>query len=362
MLRQYDIGFDPGNSETAAVVSDPDGNQSALAFPSYISRGDTESLVRFRAMVGGGQATHPREVLQADEHVLTYPAGGGSEYYVGELAMSQGKGASSARGDINRYWSFLALALLLTIAGLLIPDREFAVRVVTGLPIETFSEPNRRKVRSCLEGDHHYLLDGEQRRAIVYVEKVIMEGAGAMIACGDSRPVRQAVIDVGGRTTDLYTTQGQTPLIPLCRGTALGVELAGDLLNATVQTQCDRLLTPLEVRSVLRASVGSGQFPPIYAHGQEVNSIDLHRWTEEALRSVGRDIAVYAGQTWANDELGGVATDMARVVLVGGGAYYTHPEIVRLIPYVTIAQQPELANALGYAALARHLRQRREER
>jgi hypothetical protein len=88
----------------------------------------------------------------------------------------------------------------------------------------------------------------------------------------------------------------------------------------------------------------------------------LRRWTEEALRSVGRDIAIFAGQTWANDELGGVATDMARVVLVGGGAYYTHPEIVRLIPHVTIAQQPELANALGYAALARHLRQRREER
>src|SRR6266568_1791141 len=90
------------------------------------------------------------------------------------------------------------------------------------------------------------------------------------------------------------------------------------------------------------------------------NVLDLRRWTEEAMRNVGRDIATFASQTWANDELGGVATDMARVLLVGGGAYYFYREIARLIPHVIVPQQPELANALGYAALARHLRLRRE--
>jgi hypothetical protein len=53
---------------------------------------------------------------------------------------------------------------------------------------------------------------------------------------------------------------------------------------------------------------------------------------------------------------------MARVLLVGGGAYYFYREIAPLIPHVTVPQQPELANALGYAALARHLRVRRESR
>src|SRR6266567_2660141 len=145
-----------------------------------------------------------------------------------------------------------------------------------------------------------------------------------------------------------------------CRGAALGVELTAEVVSRAFQAQHGRALTPQETRSVLRASVGSDRFPLIYARGQEVNSLDLRRWTEEAMRNVGRDIATFASQTWANDELGGVATDMARVLLVGGGAYYFYREIARIIPHVTVPQQPELANALGYAVLARHLRLRRE--
>jgi hypothetical protein len=360
VLKQYDIGFDPGNSETAAVVSDPDGNQAVRTCPSYFCRGSFDSLARFRTMSGRGQSIHPSEVLQPDEHVLTYPDTGASEYYVGELALSQGKGASSARGDISRYWSLIVLLLLLTTSGLCIPDDEYEANVVVGVPIETYNDQNRRKVRNCLEGDHRYRLNGRQRRAVVYVEKIIMEGAGAMIAVGDDRSVRQGVIDVGGRTTDLYTADGQMPLIPLCRGTALGVELAADLLNATVQAQCGRGLTQQEMRKILRATVGSGQYSSVYVYGQEVSPINLRLWTEEALRSVGRDIATFVSQTWAHGELGAVATDMARVLLVGGGAYYFYPEIAKLIPHVTVPHQPELANALGYTALARHLRLRRE--
>ncbi len=336
MFQQYDLGFDPGNSETAAVVTYPDGNQATHTCPSYFCRGTYDSLVPFRTMSGRSQSAHPAEVLQADEHVLRYPLDGGSEYYVGELALKQGKSASSARGDISRYWSSISLVLLLTVAGLLIPDDEYEAHVVTGLPIETYSEQNRRKVRNGLEGEHRYLLDGRQRRAVISVEKVIMEGSGAMIAYGADRPVRQAVMDIGGRTTDLYTAEGQAPLIPFCQGTPLGVELAADLLQATMQTRCGRMLTLQETRSILHAAVGSGQYPPIYANGQEISPVDLRVWTEEALRNVGRDIATFASQVWSNDERGGVATGMAKVLLVGGGAYYFYQDIAKLIPHVSV--------------------------
>jgi hypothetical protein len=179
-------------------------------------------------------------------------------------------------------------------------------------------------------------------------------------AFGDDRPLRQAVMDIGGRTTDLYTSDGQAPLIPLCRGAAVGVELAAELLSATVQSQCGRALTPQETRSILRATVGSGQYPPVYVNGQEISPIDLRQWAEEALRSIGRDIATFVSQSWTNSELGTVATDLAKVLLVGGGAYYFYRDIVNLIPHVTVPLQPELANALGYAALTYHLRILRE--
>lgn len=360
MLKQYDVGFDPGNSETSVAVVYPDGNQKVQTCPSYVSRGDYDELARFRTMSWHGQSARQPEVLRSDELVLAYPPGEAAEYYVGELALSQGKGASSARGDISRYWSLIALILLLAVLGALIPDDEYEAHVVTGMPIETYSDQNRRRVRNCLEGEHRYLLNGRQRLAVVSIEKVIMEGAGAMIAFGDDRPVRQAVMDIGGRTTDLYTAHGQAPLIPFCRGTPLGVEQAADLLNVTAQARCGRALTPQETRTILRATVGSGQYPPVYASGQEISPIDLHQWTEEALRTIGRDITTFVSQTWTNSEFGTVATDMARVLLVGGGAYYFYRDIADLIPHVTVPQQPELANALGYAALARHLRGRRE--
>lgn len=54
--------------------------------------------------------------------------------------------------------------------------------MVTGVPIETYSDANRRKVREALEGEHCFILNGQERLAIVHVEKVIMEVAGAMTA------------------------------------------------------------------------------------------------------------------------------------------------------------------------------------
>ncbi len=360
MLKQYDVGFDPGNSETSLVVVFPEGEQKTQILPSFVSRGSSDQLERFRSMSGRSLVTPSAAGPQSGEYVIAHGDTGTSEYFVGELAMSQGSAATSARGDISRYWSHVSRLLLLTALGSVIPDAEFEAFVVTGLPIETYSDQNRRKVGTYLEGDHRYVLNRRERRAIVRMEKVIMEGAGAMIAFGDDRPIRQAVMDIGGRTTDLYTANGQVPLVALCGGIALGVELAADLLSNTMQARCGRSLATQETRALLRATVGNGYYLPIYANGQEVSPIDLHLWTEEALRSVGRDIATFVSQTWTNSELGTVASDMARVLLVGGGAYYFYPEIAKLIPHVTVPHQPELANALGYTALARHLRLRRE--
>lgn len=352
-MNIYSVGFDPGNSETSLVVLLSNGEQRTLTIPSYAGRGSSSNLKRFRSLHSA-----QTNVLLSDEYVLHCPTIDASEYYVGTLALSQSTLSTSARGDINRYWSPLMLLLLLTILGTLIPDDEFGVLLVMGVPIETYNDQNRLKVRKALEGEHRFTLNGRERLVVVQVGKVIMEGAGAMIAVGDERMVRQAVIDIGGRTTDLYTADGQIPLIPLCKGTPLGVELVGDMIGRTFQERSGRALTVQETRSILRAAVGSGRYPLIYANGQEVSQVDMHHLIEDALRSVGRDITTFLSQTWANGELGAVATDFAKVLLVGGGAYYFYRDIAYLIPHVTVPPQPELANALGYAELARHLQLR----
>lgn len=353
MRNRYAVGFDPGNSNTSLGAFLANGEKVTFTIPSYAGRGSFNTLQRFSS-----NSVAQSNAIQPGDYVLHCPEIDGSDYFVGNLALSQSQLSTSARGDINRYWSTLMLILLLTVLGAVIPDTEFEVLLVMGIPIETYSEQNRLKVRKALEGEHHFNLNGRERLAIVQVAKVIMEGAGAMIAVGDERMLRQAVIDIGGRTTDLYTTDGQRPLISLCKGAALGVELVGDLLNRTFQERSGRALTVQETRGILRAAVGSEPYPLIYAHGQEVNTVDLHHLTEDALRSVGRDIVTFLSQTWASGELGAVGTDLAKVLLVGGGAYYFYRDIARLIPHVTVPLQPELANALGYAELAHHLQSR----
>jgi hypothetical protein len=353
----YPVGFDAGNSETTTAVYTPEGQLETLTLPSYAGRGSFNDLRRFRKM----RSAQVGNVLQPEEYVLHSPAIDQAEYFVGQLALAQSRFATSARGDINRYWSPLMLLLLLTVLGALVPDAEFEVSVVTGVPIETYSDQNRRKMRAALEGEHQFTLNGRPRRAIVHIAKVIMEGAGAMIASGEDRSIRQAVIDIGGRTTDLYTADGQMPLISRCKGAALGVELVGDLVNQTFQDRHGRVLTPQETREIVRAAGGSApSYPSLYANGQEVSQIDLRRWTEGALRSVGRDITTFVSQTWASGEHGAVGTDLARVLLVGGGAYSFYPDIAQLFPHVAVPPQPELANALGYAAMAHHLQSRGE--
>ncbi len=353
-MQTFSAGFDPGNSETSLVLTAPGGQQSKLTFPSYVGRGSAYELKRFRKM----KSALAGDEFQPGEYVLVCPEIDHAEYFIGTLAMNQSRAATSARGDVNRYWSPFALLLLLTALGALIPDAEFEVAIVTGIPIETYSDHNRHKVRKALEGEHRFTLNGRNRLAVVSVEAVIMEGAGAMIAYGEERPIRQAVIDIGGRTTDLYTADGQMPLIPLSKGAALGVELAAEMLSRTFEERTGRALTLQEMRHLLRAAVGSEQYLPIYANGQEINSIDLHTWTEDALRSVGRDITTFLAQTWASGELGAVAADLAKVLLVGGGAYAFYRDIARLIPHVIVPAQPELANAQGYAELACHLQSR----
>lgn len=350
-MRRYYAGFDPGNSETSLIAITSEGQQSRITIPSYAARGSSHELKRFRQMTSSRTA----DVFQPEEFVLVCPEVDHAEYFIGVLAMNQSRAATSARRDINRYWSPFALRLLLTAVGALLPDTEFEVALVTGIPIESYSDQNRRKVRAALEGEHHFSLNGHKRLAVVSVEAVIMEGAGAMIACGEERSIRQAVIDIGGRTTDLYTADGQMPLIPLCKGAALGVEMAAEMLSHTFEVQAGRALTLQEMRQLMRSAVGNSQYPLLYVNGQEISVIDLHRWAEDALRSVGRDITTFLSQTWASGELGAVATDLAKVLLVGGGAYAFYHDIARLIPHVTVPPQPELANALGYAELALHL-------
>jgi hypothetical protein len=336
----HTVGFDAGNSEATLTTAPESGRGESLTIPSFVGSGRLDALLRIRGGIGDGK-------LAAGEVALDHD---GREVFVGELALAQSPDAESARGDITRYWAGHTRRLLLALAGSAFKRQQTTqIRVVTGLPVSVWNKETVALVRQSLAGVHRYRWNGLERTLVVEGVMVVMEGAGALVAHGSAQDVPQGVIDVGGRTTDLFWAQGMKPMQDRCAGAPVGVEKAGDLLAQTfARSAGGRALGPHEVRAVLRAT-GSGQAPPpLYVDDKPAQ---LDGQVDAALRSVGEEIASFVARVWRTGEDGRVASDAARVLLIGGGAYYVRKPLKQLIPHLEVPSKPELANAQGYLAL-----------
>lgn len=336
------IGFDPGNSTTTGILATSDDNVLSMTIPSYLGSGRLAELERVRGGLG-------ERTLGADEYVLEY---GGRSYFVGNLAMTQSDDASSARGDVQRYWSGHTLRLLLTIIGTLIPGAETMARVVTGLPVSLWTRDTMRYVQRSLLGEHTFTLNGTASQVVISECAVIMEGAGALVSYGKEGNIPQAVVDIGGRTTDLFWAQGMTPVSNRCTGMPVGVEKISDLLVSAMAQRYGRYLKPDETQAVLRSHITDAPGPAIFADGRPLSFSDT---LPALVDSVGSEITSFISQKWRSADQGKVAAEAAQVLLIGGGAYYFAPHLRQLISHVVVPAEPELANARGYLAFGQRM-------
>lgn len=331
------VGFDPGNSEATLIAG-----KNTCTIPSYIGSGSLDELRRIRGGAG-------RDGLENGEYVLESD---GRSLFVGALALEQTRDATSARGDVSRYWNGHTRRLLLTLAAAALPRAETSIRVVTGLPVQVWSKETVKQVQQSLIGEHHFILNGRPRTLSVEGVMVLMEGAGALAVHGISKDVPQAVIDVGGRTTDLFWAQGQKPDISRCKGLSTGIEKAGDRVSAAVLLEYGRTLRRSEVRAQLRAHAAGTAAPPLFADGAPLH---LNGHVTSAIDAVADEIATFVAQVWGEGERGKVAGEAARVLLIGGGAYYVAAQLQRLIARLDVPRHPELANAQGYLAVGQQI-------
>ena len=65
-----------------------------------------------------------------------------------------------------------------------------------------------------------------------------------------------------------------------------------------------------------------------------------------------------AGSFLVSSEQGAVAAEAARVLCIGGGAYYFAASLKPFIPALSVPARPELANAQGYLAIGSQLSER----
>src|SRR5947207_383011 len=247
-MKWYPYGHDFGNAQIGGVTTLSDGRSCSCSIPTAFAKADMNAMRNL-----GINVDH------SDTHVIQFQ-GEAMAYAIGELALQQAVDVYHGRGDIQRYASKHSLRGLLTVAASLIPDTEFGLYVVTGLPAETYIKNRalRNTIKTALDGTHVFTMDNGKtfRRVTIEVATVVMEGSGTLIAYGDrtmSKTTESAVIDIGGRTTDLYVARGQVPVTEYCKGKPLGVDSATQMLMDTFESKYDRSLSLLEAREIMLA-------------------------------------------------------------------------------------------------------------
>jgi plasmid segregation protein ParM len=343
-MHTYAVGFDFGNSETCSALL-INGNMLTTRIPSVTA---LANIKKFQAL---GNTSFDR-----DEYVYTDET---TELYIGNLALEQTNSASSGIGDIERYASSKALQLLLTSSASLTKEAKFGVNVVTGLPILTYigNGDLRKNMIRTLNGVHDFTLNGKQRSVEVTVSTIVMEGAGAMVMYGNSKTSEQAVIDIGGRTTDLYVTRGQKPIETKCSNIPLGVEKSATRVNERFENMYHRPLTQYELKEIFSAYVKNRKaLPVIKVDGMPVTNV--RELVTQAINEVAKEIVSFISSVWNVSETGKVASGFDSVIIIGGGSYYFGEVIKAKIPHAVIVENPEMANAVGYAKVAERTLQR----
>lgn len=351
-MRWYPYGHDFGNAKIGGVTVLQNGHKVSGSIPTAFAKADTDAMNNLGIRVDHTNA-----------HIIRFE-GETMAYAVGELALQQAVEVYHGRGDIQRYASKYSLRGLLTVAASLIPDTEFGLYVVAGLPAETFIKnvALRNGIKLALDGKHVFTIDNGMiwRQVTIEVATVVMEGAGALIIYGDksmSKTTESAVIDIGGRTTDLYVARGQVPITEYCKGKPLGVDSATQMLIDAFENKYARPLSLLEAREIMYTYASNGRlsYPDISVYGKSVSQRELDRLATEAVTQVGSEIVSFIAAAWRQSDRDAVAASFKPVLNVGGGVYYFQHFLKQRIPHLSRPDDPILANAHGYCHLAGRL-------
>jgi hypothetical protein len=354
----YYAGFEIGSGVATLKLLPVDRSivledEGLMELSSCFADGDLKRLMNTR---GNGKYTPLSSMLYSGEHAITFRKGDGEEYtfFLADL-MDAGLNKRSTAGDPKRYYSPQAQAFLFTMAAAMIPQRSFELRLVTALPIKLFQNPdNRQRVKGCLEGQYQFLHNGVAHECVVKVGAVIMEGQGILIHDGDT-DLRQGVVDLGFRTTNLVAANGQRLLPPLCDGAEFGIgQIADDLIQLI--NDHDSILDVDQAQKVLYAWAHNEPFPPIYDGDGELIPEELIRNTiVESKDRLWSSISSFIGATW-NQDGGKPGSQFQKILLGGGGPYYYKTEFQHLLGKKAVqVEYSEYSNVEGYVELASRL-------
>src|SRR5260370_34162165 len=133
----YAYGYGFGNSEIDAVLLKPNPAKErtdilSKSTPTAFTQLNTTVLKRM------GVNTDTALIIRMQEEQASYG--------IGSVALVQSTDPWRGRGDLQRYASRYSLGAQLAMSGSMVPDKEYGLLVVSGLPAETYPQnPRLRK-------------------------------------------------------------------------------------------------------------------------------------------------------------------------------------------------------------------------
>lgn len=335
----YYGGFDPGSGLGGLELYAADRHLTK-DIDSCIAIGNADDL-----LARGDINAKIADVIRPGESLVTL---NGSDYYLEDLAK-EGKNATYELANPARYWSDHGRVLLLALASQLIPDRIFTLRLVTALPVTLYDRTNRKKMKDNLSGYYRYTYNGREREAYITIGYVAMEGQGVLIHAG-MMTGEQAVIDIGERTTDLISADGQKLIVSQCAGNQeLGVGLITDAVDKLLR-RYGRVLSTQKIHDIMKQWAQDGSADITTPNGI-LQGYLIDQSIDKARNTLATLIISFASSTW-NVEGESVGQRFSQITVAGGGAYYLDDILPGMLPHVIIPSHPEHGNLNGYADLA----------
>jgi hypothetical protein len=385
------VGLDFGNSEMCVTVIIPAQSPEEQDIVLSMTQPTGFATVNVSKFNNLG--------INTDDAVIIRMEGEATQWGIGHVALAQSKNPWTGRGDIFRYANRHAVEAALSMtAKLLFDEEEFDMVLASGLPAEVYiNNPSgiRGAVKTAFVGPkpteedaprektYRFSIDGGKSWKTCTIKNYaacVMEGAGVLIGYSTTEKGEyEAVIDVGGRTTDLYVARRGQPVFDLCKGINIGVVSVGERLAASFQERYGFTLTPLEIRQTLYAFAASHPipvtsqsqepkkrggkkgksaapahvYPSINNYGEAIPEGELVALTQEAVNIETELLVSFVRSTWnESDTSAAVAARYKPVLGAGGGMFYFYRELLKSIRHLQLAGDPVYGNAQGYAVTA----------
>lgn len=231
------------------------------------------------------------------------------------------------------------------------------INLVTGLPFSTYfragtSQPNVEFIEKKKASLAVPVLPKSGKASVAIGKQMVAaQGVAAWIDCvvdddgnwrnGNPPGGMEAVIDIGGRTTDIVSIMPGIKIDHECSGTGIvGVSDVVDKLSELLHTE----LGVSSVRlSTLNNALRSGQ---IKLRGEQVS---IQKLIAKAVAAVADKVARQVKGCI------GDGAELDRIYLVGGGATLLAPHLLPLMPHLVVAEDPEFANARGMLKFMRFM-------